>query len=479
MIKNLQLVFFYLFTSSIAISQSNEKPWAIGVEGDLLQYNGEFGNQLFSTAGNVGYGLTGTRYLTPSWDAMLVGSYGIVKGVNNNDYFKAKGVNLALLAKLKMNNGKILKASSIIKPYLVAGIGDYFGSVRDVEYNQDRLISPFFTGGAGLEFPIYKALSLDTRLRYDYLWTDKIDNDITETIINDQLLHVTVGLKYTFSSVKDTDQDGVIDRKDECPEIPGLEIFNGCPDTDNDGVRDQEDNCPNIAGLVNLKGCPDTDKDGITDSKDACPTIAGLAEFDGCPDTDGDGIKDSEDRCPKTAGSLNGCPDQDNDGVSDKDDACPTIVGKINGCPDSDNDGIIDSKDKCPNTAGITGNDGCPEVKVAEVIIPTFEPVYFDFNSALLSATAKKELDKVVTSLKADSSLTVSIIGHSDNVGNPTTNQTLSNQRALTVQNYLIQQKISTVRISTLGVGETKPIGSNDTPEGRAKNRRAEIIISK
>ena len=119
----------------------------------------------------------------------------------------------------------------------------------------------------------------------------------------------TLGVKFKFGG-KDTDDDGVYDYEDECPETPGLPEFNGCPDSDGDGIEDREDECPNTPGLPEFNGCPDTDGDGIPDHLDACPNTPGLAEYNGCPDTDGDGVPDNEDECPTVAGPKenNGCP---------------------------------------------------------------------------------------------------------------------------------------------------------------------------
>ena len=77
----------------------------------------------------------------------------------------------------------------------------------------------------------------------------------------------------------DTDGDGIYDDYDECPEVPGLEEFNGCPDSDSDGIQDSEDDCPMEAGLAEYNGCPDSDGDGISDNKDRCPNVAGLASL--------------------------------------------------------------------------------------------------------------------------------------------------------------------------------------------------------
>ena len=91
---------------------------------------------------------------------------------------------------------------------------------------------------------------------------------------------------------KDTDGDGVLDRHDECPTVPGPIENRGCPwgDTDNDGVLDKDDKCPDVPGPVENDGCPwkDTDGDGVPDKDDKCPTEAGLPEKQGCPKTHAD-----------------------------------------------------------------------------------------------------------------------------------------------------------------------------------------------
>ena len=59
------------------------------------------------------------------------------------------------------------------------------------------------------------------------------------------------------SGCPDKDNDGIVDKYDECDETPGLKRFNGCPDTDNDGVKDDEDDCPNEKGTIKNNGCPE------------------------------------------------------------------------------------------------------------------------------------------------------------------------------------------------------------------------------
>jgi len=137
---------------------------------------------------------------------------------------------------------------------------------------------------------------------------------------------------------KDSDHDGISNKKDKCRNVPGVWEFMGCPDKDGDHVPDSDDRCPDVAGLKQLLGCPDRDSDGIADKDDMCPDTAGTSEFKGCPDSDGDKIIDKEDDCPEEPGliTLKGCPDKDGDGVKDKIDLCPEQPGPASneGCPE-------------------------------------------------------------------------------------------------------------------------------------------------
>ncbi|MBL4653606.1 MAG: OmpA family protein [Flavobacteriales bacterium] len=161
---------------------------------------------------------------------------------------------------------------------------------------------------------------------------------------NTKYLTLRSGVNLTFGRGGDKDGDGIKDKKDKCPEIPGIEAFEGCPDTDLDGIQDSEDMCPTVYGIELFHGCPDTDGDGIGDLDDDCVDIPGVAEFNGCPDTDGDGISDFDDECPELPGTK-----------------------EHDGCPDTDGDGIVDSMDECPEKPGSKVNFGCPITKLSAI----------------------------------------------------------------------------------------------------------------
>jgi outer membrane protein OmpA-like peptidoglycan-associated protein len=232
-------------------------------------------------------------------------------------------------------------------------------------------------------------------------------------------------------------------------------------DKDNDGVTDEKDACPDVPGEVALNGCPDKDKDGIADKDDKCVDVPGTAKYNGCPipDTDGDGVNDENDKCPTVAGleKYNGCP-----------------------IPDSDGDGVNDEMDKCPATPGKPANNGCPEIKqdVVKKVNIAAKSIYFLSGKDIIQKVSFPKLNMLVGILKADKEMLISIEGHTDNKGNAAVNQKLSEKRAVAVKNYLVKKGIDAGRITAQGFGDTKPITSNATAAGRAKNRRVELHLS-
>lgn len=103
--------------------------------------------------------------------------------------------------------------------------------------------------------------------------------------------------------------------------------------------------------------------------------------------------------------------------------------------------------------------------------------VFFETGSANLTSLSRYELDNLVAAMKERPALTIEVGGHTDNTGDTQSNQTLSEQRAAVVARYLLDNGIDASRVSSVGYGQDKPIDTNDTEAGRAKNRRTEIKI--
>lgn len=103
--------------------------------------------------------------------------------------------------------------------------------------------------------------------------------------------------------------------------------------------------------------------------------------------------------------------------------------------------------------------------------------IFFETASFELLPASTVELDKLVKLMATNSTMRIEVGGHTDNVGNDATNQKLSEQRANAVRDYLIAHGIEASRVLAKGYGETRPVATNDTDEGRARNRRTEVTV--
>jgi OOP family OmpA-OmpF porin len=145
--------------------------------------------------------------------------------------------------------------------------------------------------------------------------------------------------------------------------------------------------------------------------------------------------------------------------------AAPVALAPSSVAADSDGDGVPDSRDRCPDTpAGVSVNaDGCW----------VLQGIYFGTDEALVRDTGP--LDQAVAVFKANPKITADVQGHTDSTASAEYNQALSENRAKAVRDYFIQMGIAPERIRATGFGETRPVASNDTAEGRAQNRRVEL----
>ncbi len=333
---------------------------------------------------------------------------------------------------------------------------DYFATDLSMKYylrsatNELNRFNMYLSGGVGMFKIVDNTLSLNFGGGLVYWLNDSFG--------------VTLESVAKFTTENDVQYDS-----NHFQHFVGITFRLGKKDSDKDGVVDKEDACPNTFGLVAFKGCPDADNDGIKDSEDACPNVAGLNAFNGCPDTDKDGVIDSLDNCKNTFGPKenNGCPykDTDKDGVLDKDDACPTVKG-------------------------IVGNKGCPKVEIkkeetARVNKETLNKVLKDyaksiyFNSGRHSFTEETFviLEEITTKLKQFPNAKILIEGHTDSVGGSRLNLKLSQERADEVKQYFVVNGILEINIEAIGYGESLPIATNKSKEGRELNRRVVIKV--
>jgi len=391
---------------------------------------------------------------------------------------------------------------SNLTPYFMAGIG----GVTETE-GKFNLQIPF---GVGLNFKAAKNAYINWQSEYRVALTDNRNNlqhglgfiyliNQRDELAEEEKMKSIDELMLEKNISDDSDGDGIRNDLDLCPQSPGPKELNGCPDGDGDTIPDYKDACPNTAGLKAFKGCPDSDSDGISDNEDECPNMPGTITNKGCPDndSDSDGVPNEIDRCPNIAGSPNngGCPepttpivrtkaavaDSDGDGIRDQDDKCPYSAGiaAYNGCPDSDGDGIDDSRDACPGEAGSVANNGCPDIakEDRDLLELAMRAVQFDSGKASLKSESNRVLNQISDIMFRYPNYRLAIEGHTDNTGNASANQILSEKRAQACYKYLLAKGVPASQISFKGFGEANPISNNETLRGRALNRRVEFNL--
>ncbi|MFO7768162.1 MAG: OmpA family protein [bacterium] len=242
----------------------------------------------------------------------------------------------------------------------------------------------------------------------------------------------------------------------------------------------------------------DSDADGVPDSIDLEPDTPLGAEVDArgrAVDSDGDGVPDGIDQEPQTlpgavVDEFGRALDTDGDGIPDGIDVEPdtpegAAVDAEGRAIDSDGDGVPDGIDVEPDTPrgmpvdargrALTGME-------AELItrgLLTLNTVYFDYNSTRIKPESYATLREVGLILAKYDDLKVEVGGHTDSIGGETYNQALSLARAQAVLNWLLDNipELSLSQFTLYGYGESQPVATNDTEEGRLLNRRVEFKV--
>ncbi|MEQ8470744.1 MAG: PorP/SprF family type IX secretion system membrane protein [Marinoscillum sp.] len=415
----------------------------------VLDDDAKFARQTVSTSPNFGLGLF---YDRPNfWMGVSVPNVLNNELESNGETFYGQSRHFFLSSgfRLEVSPRWRLEPSVLVKAVEGTTIGT---DVNLMAWVDDRVAvgagyRPTETASMMLHFNATENLGVG--YAYDYILNDELAN------ISSSSHEVLLSYKVPWKR-RDSDKDGLADKKDDCPRAFGPAFNGGCPtaDSDDDGVPDYQDRCPKIPGKMRLKGCPDRDNDGIIDSEDKCPDIKGSSDFKGCRDSDRDGVIDSEDDCPELFGKLNGCPDSDFDGVSDVEDHCNFIFG-------------------------VPELNGCPAIKEWEkrVLDEAIANVQFEPGKDVITYSSFNALNKVVNVLYGNSYYHITIKGYTDNSGNDQMNLRLSKDRAESVKTYLVNFGIDESKIEAIGYGEADPVADNNTASGRAKNRRVEFEL--
>ena len=428
--KNLKLGITALALSfaSTAFAQTTSNPWLIGVGAHAENHvaAGKFGD-MFSTAfgGNGGelYKMNNftitpplskltvarnlNKYFVLDWQT-TVGNVDNKKIGMDKEFFLQTGLGV------QFKLASLWNEESWFDPYLRIGANylrhDYEGTGA-VNSDGDLIKANHFTAAGGIGANFWLTKNFGINLQGDYVGTPTDKSAVAN------FWQAGASILFRFGN-NDRDKDGIKDKDDRCPDIPGLPEFQGCPDTDGDGIPDIDDACPTVAGPVENNGCPwpDTDGDGVLDKDDACPTVPGPVENKGCP-----------------------WPDTDGDGVLDKDDACPTVPGlpEYNGCPK-------------PTAVAVTEE---------------FKDLLFDFNKATIQPGSTHKLDKAAEIIKSAPAENFVVVGTTDAKGSAAYNLNLSRQRAAAVVKALEARGVNPAQLKSIGIGSqeaTVPATASD-----------------
>ncbi|MDI9365099.1 MAG: OmpA family protein [Flavobacterium sp.] len=464
--------------STLSFGQGN----ALGVHVSTTEYVGDLNNNSFANLYQfnfiaLGGGLSLQQKLNASFNLVESAFYNKVqyKTLDKTLGVDANFFTLNLKLKYKFNNGYLLGEKAFFAPFLTVGAGaTYTSAINSGLFQAPFAVNEFIpdlAAGAGAVIRFSQKFYLEYAATFHQPMFDGWDGVTKDK--NDLYLQHSLGLIFTLKTQekKDTDGDGVKDSRDKCPETPaGTEVdFWGCPktiksnDDDSDGVRNRYDECPNTprGTTVNQRGCPITIRS---------------------TDDDGDGVKNRYDECPDTPPDTkvgaNGCPEKvytsnSNTSNYNSPSTTPPVVS------DDDGDGVPNSSDKCPYTYGSSKNYGCPEVREESKKRLEFAThgIYFETGKATIKPLSYSVLNDIVAILQEYKDYHVRLAGHTDAVGSNINNYQLSDDRVISVKNYLISKGVNAYRFETRGFGKTRPVASNTTVEGRSENRRVEIQL--
>jgi len=474
------LMVVILLMSSSAFSQTWDQAKGIGLTGSIFKF---LGGDVDRAAPGLSGGLSLRYGFNPYLMLDLNANYGSFQPTVNGSRFKVESNSpyQTFLLPITLDVRLTPAPESHFKPYWYFGGGLLVWDLRNVTgtdksffkdlelrwgqsvYGRTKREAIYKTG-LGLETFITKSMVLDLQAGILGLANSNPADNVGYKDKNEYAVTGRATLSFYFGYFKDTDKDGIVDKKDADPKLPedfdNFKDEDGAPDYDNDGdgILDLKDKALNIP----------EDKDGFQD-EDGVPD----------PDNDNDGILDVNDKAPNQAEDVDGF--QDKDGAPD---------------PDNDSDGILDQNDKCPGTDqtiarnedtketynGYQDEDGCPDTKPVPVQLEkkgaklVLKGVNFETGSANLTQESFAILDEVITGLKDNQEVKIEIRGYTDSQGADAANQKLSERRATTVMQYLIDSGIDASRLKAVGYGEKDPIAPNSTPEGRMQNRRIEFV---
>lgn len=422
------------------------------------------------------------RYYTiPYLSVEAGGGLSVLQAETNTDFFSD------ILNPVDFRINLHIPTTSPVSPYAFGGVGLLHFNPEDK--NNDPLprnaagdytkVTSYVPLGGGLQWQFAKNSLAELHGAYHMAMSPNLDD--VKGAKNDSYWSVGVNLFALFGHEDvDSDGDGLLDDEER-----QLGTDPNKADTDGDGLTDYQEVRLYHTNPLN----PDTDGDGLTDGEEVITYHTDPLN----PDTDGDGLTDGSEVLTYHTDPLN--PDTDGDGLTDGSEVNTYHTNPLD--KDTDHGGINDGVEVKRGTNPLDPSDDMPaptpppaKVETTAVAPPpiseiktgasvSFPGINFDEGKATLTALAMQKLDAVAKDLVAHPEIVVSIEGHTNNNGARKFNLSLSMNRAFAVKSYLESKGVSPERMTTKGFGPDRPIADNNTPEGKAKNRRIEFVRMK
>ena len=338
--------------------------------------------------------------------------------------------------------------------------------------------------GIGTEIKLSEETLLDISAGVNYTFTSNL-NYYKVVDIKDAYFNIGLGLTFTNESLdSDKDNDGLIKREEN---KIGTDPNN--PDCDGDGLNDGEEVKKYNTNPLDV----DSDNDGLKDGEEVYKYKTNPAN----EDTDGDRLKDGEEVATYKTGPMNA--DTDSDGLNDGEEILKYKTSPLNADTDSDtlrdgdevmkykSDPLIADTDGGTVYDGVEVNrgtnplDSFDDVAIAEMKIQklkTFDNVLFAINKSDLTKESKTSLDNIYDVCSKMNDAKLQLAGHSSSSSTEEYNLELSIRRVNAVKDYFVKKGFNADLIYVEAFGETKPVASDDTADGRNQNRRTEIKVA-
>ena len=468
------------FINTATNAQFNNYNFKLGLNGNYLVAGNEFG----------GNGYLGRLFLrlqlNKTFDLELSGGYGWVEGEDygGNDYKTTM-----VPAELRLMLTPFY--DNVWNPYLYAGVGGNWWKLDTPPVNPapppdaklDNL-SFMIPVGLGTEIALSKSVIMDLTIGYNVIvddWTNGIATNDKNKWLHDWDRYANYGISFSYAGEDcgaDVDDDGL--GKCEEEEL-GTDPYNA--DTDADGLNDGEE-------VMKYNTDPlksDSNGDGLTDGEkvkiyDLDPNSwdydnDALNDYDEIktyrtdpknPDTDGDGLNDGDEVNQYRTNPNKS--DTDLDGLTDYAEVMTYHTDPLK--KDTDGGSIDDGKEVNRGTDPLDPSDDVVKMSVPIVL----DGITFATGSAEITPSSASVLKQALKTMQSHPDIFVEIRGYTDNTGSRSTNMNLSQRRAESVKNWLVNQGVDRSRITAKGFGPDNPIASNKTAEGRTKNRRIEFV---